>query len=239
MAATANPFDEYDEKLAASDLRRYRSKGLQPWTRALIDAIKAEGVEGATLLDIGGGIGAIHHELLDAGAAHATCVEASTAYLEAARDETERRGNTSRVTFNLGDFVDLAGSVPPADIVTLDRVVNSYPDAYRLVEVSADHAQRLYGLVVPQHPAGGTHGSSDQPRSALPPQARPCSGCGPRRHRPGSAEQGSAHPLLTGRRTRLARCPLRSPTRAAPGEPKLLSQRIGEPMMVTTQAWPS
>lgn len=144
MTTTANPFDEYDEKLAAKDLRRYRTKGPQPWTRALIDAIKAEGVEGASLLDIGGGIGAIHHELLDAGVAHATCVEASTAYLEAARSETERRGTTSRITFKVGDFVELAGSVPPADIVTLDRVVNSYPEAHRLVEVSADHARRLY-----------------------------------------------------------------------------------------------
>jgi hypothetical protein len=81
----------YDEKLAASQLRKYREEGPSASTQALIDALMAEGVEGATLLDIGGGIGAIQHELLAAGAAHATCVDAS-AYLEAARDESSRRG---------------------------------------------------------------------------------------------------------------------------------------------------
>lgn len=40
--------------------------------------------------------------------------------------------------------------MPPADIVTLDRVINVYSDWQRLVEVSAEHAQRLYGLVYPR-----------------------------------------------------------------------------------------
>jgi hypothetical protein len=47
----------YDEKRATSELRKYRERGPIPSTRALIEALKAEGVEGATLLDIGGGIG--------------------------------------------------------------------------------------------------------------------------------------------------------------------------------------
>jgi magnesium-protoporphyrin O-methyltransferase len=59
----------------------------------LIEAIKAEGVTGATVLDIGGGIGAIQSELLDAGASTATSVEASSAYLSTARGEANRRGH--------------------------------------------------------------------------------------------------------------------------------------------------
>jgi hypothetical protein len=106
----------YDEKRAASDLRRYREKGPISSTRALIEALKAEGVEGATLLDIGGGIGAIQHELLDAGVTHATSVDASAPYLDAARGESERRGHDGRVTYLHGDFADLADSVPSADI---------------------------------------------------------------------------------------------------------------------------
>jgi magnesium-protoporphyrin O-methyltransferase len=73
--------------MAAADLTKYRAKGPPPWARTLIDAIKAEGVDGATLLDIGGGIGVIQHELLASGAARATNVEASSAYLSAARGE--------------------------------------------------------------------------------------------------------------------------------------------------------
>jgi hypothetical protein len=51
------------------------------------------------LLDIGGGIGAIQHELLAAGAAHATSVEAPVAYLEAVREESSRRGLGDRATY--------------------------------------------------------------------------------------------------------------------------------------------
>jgi magnesium-protoporphyrin O-methyltransferase len=150
MDASTNPFDEYGERIAASDLRRYRKNGPRPWTRTLIEALKAEGVEGATLLDIGGGIGAIQHELLDAGAAQAMSVDASAAYLEAAREEGERRGFGGRVAYRHGDFVELAESVPSADIVTLDRVVNVYPHVDQLVGLSAERAQRLYGLVLPR-----------------------------------------------------------------------------------------
>lgn len=140
----------YGEKLAATELRKYRKRGPIPSTRTLIKALKAEGVEGATLLDIGGGIGAIQHELLEAGVAHATSVDASAPYLAAAREEGERRGHGDRVTYRHGDFVELAESVPPADIVTLDRVINVYPEWQRLAGISAERAERLYGLVYPR-----------------------------------------------------------------------------------------
>jgi 2-polyprenyl-3-methyl-5-hydroxy-6-metoxy-1,4-benzoquinol methylase len=151
MAATTSQMGSfYNLKLAASELRKYRRKGPIPSTRTLIEALEAEGVEGATLLDIGGGIGAIQHELLDAGIAHATSVDASDAYLAAAQEESDRRGHRGSVTYRHGDFVELAGSVPAADIVTLDRVINVYPDWERLIGRSAEHAQRLYGLVHPR-----------------------------------------------------------------------------------------
>jgi magnesium-protoporphyrin O-methyltransferase len=140
----------YNEKRAAADLRQYREQGPNPWTKVLIDALKAEGVAGATLLDIGGGIGAIQHELLAAGVVHVMSVEASPASLAAAREESERRGYADRVEHRLGDFVELAASIPPAEIVTLDRVVNVYPDWERLLRLSTERARRLYGLVVPR-----------------------------------------------------------------------------------------
>jgi Methyltransferase domain len=149
-ATTTSPFEAYNEKTAASDLRRYRMKGPRPWTRTLIEALKAEGVEGATLLDIGGGIGVLQHELLAAGADRAIGVEASSAYLDASREESDRRGHGDRVTYQHGDFVELAESIPPADIVTLERVLNVYPDWERLAGLSAARAQRLYGVVHPR-----------------------------------------------------------------------------------------
>jgi len=101
------------------------------------------------LLDVGGGVGAIHHALLDAGVRDATQVDASAAYIEAARDEAARRGHADRVHFMHGDFVELSPDVPDADVVTLDRVICCYPDMNALVGRAADKARRLLGAVYP------------------------------------------------------------------------------------------
>lgn len=142
--------DFYNATKATSELRGYRNKGPIPSTRMLVDALKTEGVEGATVLDIGGGIGAVQHELLAAGAAHVTSIDASDAYIQTAREESKRRGFTGRVTYYHGDFLELAETIPSADIVTLDRVINVYSDWKRLIHTSAARARRLYGLVYPR-----------------------------------------------------------------------------------------
>jgi magnesium-protoporphyrin O-methyltransferase len=144
---------DYDEQFNADEARRdllhYRANGPDPSTRRLLDALVAEGVEGATLLDIGGGVGVVQLELLAAGAARSTDVDASSAYLAAAEDEAFQRGVSDRASFLHGDFVVVADAVEPADIVTLDRVVCCYPDARALIGGSAAKARRLYGLVHP------------------------------------------------------------------------------------------
>jgi SAM-dependent methyltransferase len=144
------PFDFYGPRVAASDLRSYRTTGPRPWTKALVSAVVADGITGATVLDIGGGVGVIGYELLDAGAASVTNIEASAAYLAVAREETARRGLADRVTFHPGDFTELVGSIPPADIVTLDRVLNVYPDWEGLGSMAARHARRILGIIVPR-----------------------------------------------------------------------------------------
>lgn len=140
----------FGERTARHDLERYRKRGPSKPTRRLVEAVRREGIEDASVLDIGGGIGAIQYELLDAGAARATAVEASAAYLRVARDESRRRGLGDRIAYRAGDFVELADRVEPADVVTLDRVICCYPDMESLVGRSADRAQRVYALVYPQ-----------------------------------------------------------------------------------------
>lgn len=140
----------FDQKTAADDLRDYRQKGPDKTTRMLIDALEAEGVEGMTLLDIGGGVGAIHHELLRNGISSAVSVDASMAYVEAAKEEAAQQGHADRVSYHHGDFVALAPDIPPADIVALDRVVCCYHDVQALVGLSAAKARRFYGLVYPR-----------------------------------------------------------------------------------------
>ena len=77
-------------------------------------------------------------------------MEASAAYLAAAREETARRGHTDRLKAHHGDFVALAPEIPSADIVTLDRVICCYRDMPALVAQSAARARKLYGVVYPR-----------------------------------------------------------------------------------------
>src|SRR6266508_5102310 len=113
----------FDEDEAASDLRDWERDGLPDSTAELIEALRSEGVEGATVIDIGAGVGMVHLELLAAGAASAIDVDASSAYLATARAEAERRGVGERVAYRRGNAVDLAPELPSADVVTLDRVI--------------------------------------------------------------------------------------------------------------------
>ena len=116
----------------------------------MLDALVADGVDGLTVLDIGGGIGAIHHDLLRAGARSVTDVDGSTAYLDAAREEARRQGHAARIDYRHGDFVQLATGITPADIVILLRVLCCYPDMHALVQASAGRARRSYGVIYPR-----------------------------------------------------------------------------------------
>jgi 2-polyprenyl-3-methyl-5-hydroxy-6-metoxy-1,4-benzoquinol methylase len=140
----------FNEKNVSRELSQYRKKGADQTTRIMIDALKKEGIQGLTLLDIGGGVGAIQHALLEAGAQQAIDVDASRAYLKAAKEEANRRGLAERVTFRHGNFIDLADQVPPADIVTLDRVLCCFPDVENMVRLSVARSRKLYGLVYPR-----------------------------------------------------------------------------------------
>ena len=138
------------EKWALEDLALYRKGTPAKTTRMLIDAIVSQGVEGLSLLDVGGGIGVVQIELLRSGAIAATSVEASSTYLHVAREEAARASFENRITHVHGDFVSVATSIPDADIVTLDRLICCYDDVKALVSLSASKARRLYGAVYPR-----------------------------------------------------------------------------------------
>lgn len=107
-------------------------------------------VQAETLLDIGAGVGILHHELLARGVERATHVEASRAFVEAAQDETGRRGQDGRVTFLHGDFLALAPAIPSADLVTLDRVLCCYHELEPLLLTSAAPSRRYWAASFPQ-----------------------------------------------------------------------------------------
>ena len=56
----------FDTERVRRELTEYRRHGAASATRLLIEALQAESLEGMTLLDIGGGLGAIQHALVPA-----------------------------------------------------------------------------------------------------------------------------------------------------------------------------
>jgi magnesium-protoporphyrin O-methyltransferase len=139
--------DGYDREFNARFARRlakqYRRDGLTPSARLILDIAGSVGLDGASLLEIGGGIGDIQLEALKRGAAHTTNVELSSAYEPEAARLLDEAGLRDRVTRMLG--IDLAGTpeaVEPADIVVLHRVVCCYPDFERLLGAAAGRGKR-------------------------------------------------------------------------------------------------
>jgi magnesium-protoporphyrin O-methyltransferase len=143
-------FIGYDGREAGADLAELRARGPRPTTQELIDAISARGIEDATVLDVGAGVGAIHLALLQAGAGSAVDVDASRDYLAAARAEAERRGLVDRVTYRYGDLVEIAADLPPTDIVTLDSVICCYPYLPTLISAALSVGPRLVGFTYPR-----------------------------------------------------------------------------------------
>jgi len=140
----------FNKKNAARELREYRKNGPAKTTRALVDALSSEGVDGLTLLDIGGGVGAIQHELLKLGVRSATNFEASRANIEACKEEADLLGHADAITHLHGDFATSDTPFPPADIVTLERVICCYPDMHSLVSRSCTNTRKWLGLVYPR-----------------------------------------------------------------------------------------
>src|SRR5512135_979034 len=87
----------FTEAEAQRQVRQYQRRGPAPHTRELLRAVRSLGLRDAALLDVGGGVGVIYHELLSDTAVQATHVDASSAYLRLAREETARRGQADRV----------------------------------------------------------------------------------------------------------------------------------------------
>ena len=132
----------FNRRFAARDLQRYRKRGLSATERDLVDL--CGDVHGETVLEAGGGIGALELELLEAGATQATNVELSGGYEEAATELLAGRAVERRI----GDFV--TEDVAPHDVVVMHRVVCCYPDAGELVGAAAARTQRVLVLTLPQ-----------------------------------------------------------------------------------------
>lgn len=152
MSSCCQPGDYdkvFDEKHARSRAREYARRGLTGDAPRVVEFVRGRMGPGYSVLEVGGGIGEIHLELLRDGAARAVNVELATTYERVAAELSRERGVGDRVERRVGDFVREAGSLPAADVVIMNRVVCCYPDVEALVGAAADHARRYLVLTIP------------------------------------------------------------------------------------------
>jgi 2-polyprenyl-3-methyl-5-hydroxy-6-metoxy-1,4-benzoquinol methylase len=140
----------FNEKSARAQARRYRRGGPDPTSRRLVDLLARRSLQGRTLLEVGGGVGAIQIELLKAGLAHVLSVELTPTYEEAAGELLRDAGFEDRVERRVVDFAEADAAVPEADIVVMNRVLCCYPDMPKLAGAAAGHARELLVMSFPR-----------------------------------------------------------------------------------------
>lgn len=133
----------FDSRFSRAIAKRYGRRGLRPPERQIVSFLEGSGIEGATVLEVGGGVGEIQLELLKHGAARAVNLELSGGYEEDAARLIEQAGFGGRIERRLGvDLAEEGDGVEPADVVVLHRVVCCYPDYAKLLGAAAGHARR-------------------------------------------------------------------------------------------------
>jgi hypothetical protein len=140
----------FGERFARRVAARYRKRGLDRTARRMVEFLDARGIQGATVLELGGGVGEVQIELLKRGAAGAVNLELSSAYEREARALLAETGLTGRVERRLHDIAVDPDGVEPADAVVLHRVVCCYPDYERLLGAAAARARRVLVFSYPR-----------------------------------------------------------------------------------------
>jgi 2-polyprenyl-3-methyl-5-hydroxy-6-metoxy-1,4-benzoquinol methylase len=132
----------FNQRFARRLANRYRKRGLDPTAQTMVQFLQELGIEDASILEIGGGVGEIQIELLKLGAARAQNLELSPDYEQQARMLAGQAGVQGRLDWRIHDLAQDPAAVVPADLVILHRVVCCYPDYERLLGAAADHARR-------------------------------------------------------------------------------------------------
>jgi magnesium-protoporphyrin O-methyltransferase len=130
--------------------KRFRSGGLEPVQKYLLEGIRKRPTSGSTVLDIGCGVGSLHLTLLQEGAERAIGVDMSEGMLREAKRFADAAGVVERTNYIVGDFVQLSPSIPESDITVLDKVVCCYEDVESLVIAAMAKTKTTFALSHPK-----------------------------------------------------------------------------------------
>jgi 2-polyprenyl-3-methyl-5-hydroxy-6-metoxy-1,4-benzoquinol methylase len=140
----------FGKRAARHEARRYRRKGLGDNEKRIVDFFRSRGVEGATVLEVGGGVGTLQIELLKAGAGRAVNAELSPYWEKEARELVREAGVEERWDYRVDNIAANGKEVGPADAVIMHRVVCCDPDPDALVGAAAERARRHLVMTFPR-----------------------------------------------------------------------------------------
>jgi magnesium-protoporphyrin O-methyltransferase len=140
----------FNRKEAARNVKVYRRRGLDSMASSMVDYLAGQGLEGAQVLEVGGGIGAVQLELLKRGVTETVNVELSAGYEDEAQRLAEEEGVENRITRRVGDFVEQQDELDPADILVMNRVVCCYPWMERMMSAAIAKTDRYLALTYPR-----------------------------------------------------------------------------------------
>lgn len=132
-----------------------RHRGVRGISRLLLDAVERRGLRGASVLEIGCGVGALSIEAARRGAARVSGFDLSPRSIAEAIALARDAGVDDRCSFRAADaaHADLARH----DVVVHNKVVCCYPDADALLRQSIPAAGRVYAFSAP--PSDGVRGA--------------------------------------------------------------------------------
>jgi hypothetical protein len=140
----------FGRKAVERDARRYRRKGLTDSAGWILQVLGDDGVADRSVLEVGGGIGSLQIELLEAGASHATNVEIIDSYEATARSLIAERDLEARVERHIADYAQHPEHNPAADIVIMHRVICCYPDPDTLTAAACAQARDRVAITIPR-----------------------------------------------------------------------------------------
>jgi hypothetical protein len=132
------------------DARRYRRKGVTGSARWLLQTLVGDSVTEASVLEVGGGVGSLQIELIEAGATRATNVEIIDSYEAVAHSLIGEHDLDGRVLRLVADFAQHPDQTPAADVVIMHRVICCYPDADALMTAACAHAHDRVAITIPR-----------------------------------------------------------------------------------------
>ena len=139
----------FDQKMAEKEYRQYLKNGPSRVTRKIIQQLESQNVEEKSMIDVGGGIGALQWWFLQKGGKKTTDIDASSGYLKQAKEYASEMGWNGKAHFIMGDCIDVYKEIENSDFITLDKVVCCYPNYEEIIESTCKKAISYVSLSYP------------------------------------------------------------------------------------------